>query len=399
MDEPSVIALPLKGHAYPADGREIVAILAVSGVVISSWALMPASVESGSYVPLPAVSAPSASVMDPAELATGAGLPSITLALNNSDVVANPMSVAGSSGIRYASSAIDVTVIPIRSKLEALLRVLYAQSGEFDRAQLEAKINALLKLPDSVLARLLEHPDLQDLNTMLDSVFYGTSDVRDVMSQLDKVDVASVPGSSDQVQVVKVSGNVVYMVRTPAVDEGLATSIMAAESSPVAPDGATMTVTSQFDQLAGVFVSIFTAPVPLPPLPAPAPMAMMAQVDPAPAPAAAPSSVKPAAPPSLSPPPSPEPTHTPTPSVEPIRHGSDDEVTSGDKVDLGETVQQQQQIVDSSPSAGSPDTPETQSSSPAPDRTEPTGAPGGGEPASDGPEGGGGTSPEGGINP
>ncbi|WP_395309810.1 hypothetical protein V4U86_02980 [Mycobacterium sp. AMU20-3851] len=357
--EPRVLMEPpTRNHAYPANGRELIAILAVSGIIVSSWALFPSTVESGTYVPLPELSAPRPSVINHAELDIEPGSPLMALTLNDSDVEVMPVSMAGSSGIRYASSAIDVTVIPIRSKLEALLSILYAQSDELDQAELEAKIQALLKLPDSVLVQLLQHPDLVDLNIMLDSVFYGTSDVGDVKAQLDKVDVASVPGTSDQVQVVKVSGNVVYAVRTPAVDETTATSIMAAESVPVAPGGAQMTVTSQFDALAGVFVSTFTAPPPPPPPPAaPLPMTMMVQMDFAPALVAEPSSVELASAPSLAP----EPTHSPTPSVEPTRQASDD-ITFDNKIEPGGSVQQ---AAEDSLSTSSPEAPATQSSSPS----------------------------------
>ena len=54
--------------------------------------------------------------------------------------------------VGYASPLVDVSLVPLRSKLEALLMMLYSQFGDVDPAALEAKLRALLQLPDSVLA-------------------------------------------------------------------------------------------------------------------------------------------------------------------------------------------------------------------------------------------------------
>ena len=113
---------------------------------------------------------------------------------------------------------------PLRSKLQALLMLLYSESGDVDLAALEAKLQALLQLPDSVLALLIQHPDLADLNEMLDAVFLGTSDLSGVNAELDKIDVTSVPGPSEKIDVVKVSGKPTYIVHSPAVQEGTDTA-------------------------------------------------------------------------------------------------------------------------------------------------------------------------------
>jgi hypothetical protein len=55
-----------------------------------------------------------------------------------------------------------------------------------DPAALEAKLRALLKLPDSVLAQLMEHPDLASLNELLDAVVLGKSDLPGLKTELDK---------------------------------------------------------------------------------------------------------------------------------------------------------------------------------------------------------------------
>ncbi|MGU3499873.1 hypothetical protein [Mycobacterium sp. C31M] len=356
-------ALPRRDHNYHENGREIIAVLVVSGVVVSSWALFPSAIESTTYVPLPEVSLPGALSINQDEPGRQAGLPPIALSRNNVDVDANVISVAGKPQIRYASAVIDVSVIPIRSKLEALLRILHAQMDELDAAELGAKIEALLELPDSVLVQLLQHPDLVGLNVVLDSVFYGTSGVGDIKTQLDKVDVATVPGAGDQVQVVKVSEHVAFTVRTPTADEGVTTSIVAAESVPTAAE-ALMTVAVRFDELAGVIVSTFTtaAPPPPAPLPAPAPMTMMAQFEFAPAPIAAPVSVDVAPPP---PQPPVEHVHVSTTSAEPAQHTSEDAKIVREQFESDESVPQHN-VGNSSPS-GSPRAPEAQSAHPSDD--------------------------------
>jgi len=94
------------------------------------------------------------------------------------------------------SPVANVSQVSVRSKLQALLMMLYSQSGVVDPAALEAKLQALLTLPDSVLAQLMEHPDLADLNKTLDAVFQGTTDLSGVKTELDKIDVTSVPAPS-----------------------------------------------------------------------------------------------------------------------------------------------------------------------------------------------------------
>ena len=111
-------------------------------------------------------------------------------------------------GVGTPSPVVNVSLVPVRSKLQALLMLLYSQSGDVDPAALEAKLQALLKLPDSVLAQLMEHPDLADLNKMLDAVFLGTSDLSGVKTELDKIDIVPVPETSDRIDI---SGKPAYI--------------------------------------------------------------------------------------------------------------------------------------------------------------------------------------------
>ena len=109
----------------------------------------------------------------------------------NANLVSSKPTTYGPVTVGYSSPAVAVSLVPLRSKLQALLMLLYSQSGDVDPAALEAKLQALLELPDSVLAQLMEHPDLADLNQMLDAVFLGTSDLSGVKTELDKIDVTS----------------------------------------------------------------------------------------------------------------------------------------------------------------------------------------------------------------
>ena len=208
-------------------GRRAFLVLLASGVAISAWALFPKTVERGIYVPLPETSTPSAADVKSAREGV-AGSPFNAYTLINAKLVSSKPTMYGVSSkattygmvpVRY-SSPVDVSLVPLRSKLQALLMLLYSQSGDLDSAALEAKLQALLKLPDSVLAQLMEHPDLADLNKMLDAVFLGTSDLSGVKTELDKIDVTSVPGPSEQIDVIKVNGKPAYIVDSPAVQNG-----------------------------------------------------------------------------------------------------------------------------------------------------------------------------------
>jgi hypothetical protein len=316
------------GCAPYAKSRELVAILAASGIVISGWALFPSTVETGTYVPLPVASAPSASVIRHADLdvadrvAPSAGAP---LGL------AGPTAPSSTAPIRirYASATVDVAQIPVRAKLQALLSMLYSQSGEFDPAELEAKIEALLKLPDDVLAQLMAHPDLEALNTVLDAVFRGTSQVRDVKAELDKIDVTSVPGPAEEVRVVKVSGKTAYTVRTSTAEPRTTTESVAVARESMVP---AVTLASPSDEQTAV-----APPPPPPPAPMMRTMALAVVPDAAlPPAAAAPSAVD--APPASTPPSSPEPTHPPAPSADPPPTTAGDVMSSGNKFEPGETV-------------------------------------------------------------
>ena len=174
----------------------------------------------------------------------------------------------------YPSPVANVSQVSVRSKLQALLMMLYSQSGVVDPAALEAKLQALLTLPDSVLAQLMEHPDLADLNKTLDAVFLGTTDLSGVKTELDKIDVTSMPGPSEKIDVVNVNGKPAYIVHTSAVQMRTVDAAGSPVSAPPPPGGpVTVTVLSLVQASASQIMSAFTvAPTSeqLPPPPAPA---------------------------------------------------------------------------------------------------------------------------------
>ena len=210
---------PLDAEARATGWGRVFLVLLASGVAISAWALFPTTVERGIYVPLPETSTPSAADVKSAREGV-VGSPFNAYTLINAKLVSSKPTMYGVVTARYPSLVVDVSLVPLRSKLQALLMRLYSQSGDLDPAALEAKLRALLKLPDSVLAQLMEHPDLAALNKMLDAVFRGTSDLSGVKTELDKIDVTSVPGPSEQIDVIKVNGKPAYIVHSPAVQNG-----------------------------------------------------------------------------------------------------------------------------------------------------------------------------------
>ncbi|GAB7068095.1 hypothetical protein [Mycolicibacterium hodleri] len=353
------------------------ALLAASGVVIAAWAVFPSFVESRVYVPLPQASDPTAvdAVDHP-----GQGVVERFVA----QAVFKTMSASGPTNVRIglesSSRSLVVQQVPLRSKLTALLALL-SQTSELERPALEAKIRALLELPDVALAQLLQHPDLADLSKTLDAVFLGTSDVSQVKTELDKITVTSVPGESEKIHVIAVSGKPAYEVRTPISAVPSAMSVAAMSVAPVAP---------QVDEPSATVVTTFALEPsvdPLPPPPPPPPVIEQARFA-APAIDVAPSVDDTPPPPPPSPTPAPEPAAQSGASTE-VTGTSLDVMDSGNKFEPGETAAQ--------PVAGNSPTTEataSQTSSP-PEPTEPpsTGATAVNEPAGDGgkaaPSGGG----------
>ena len=285
----------------PADGINIAGrgflVLIASGVAIYAWALFPSTVETGIYVPPPETPTPPAADVNSARKGLTGNPPArADVSLMEAKPDTSTPTMYGSATVWYPSPAANVSVVSVRSKLQALLMLLYSQSGDVDDpAALEAKLQALLTLPDSVLAQLMEHPDLADLNKMLDAVFLGTSDLSGVKTELDKIDVTSVPTPTENLDVVTVNGNPAYIVHTPVVQ--MATENVA--GSPVSalppPPAGPVTVISLVQAPASLSATAFAMPPTSAQLPPPPPPAAQiaaltlaptsAQLSPPPAPA------------------------------------------------------------------------------------------------------------------
>jgi len=205
---------------YLKDGRACLVLVATAAVATNAWALFRLPDESGPDVPRVTASPPSAADVNSARQGVAGNPLELSRAnafrLMDADLVSSEPTMDGPAAW-YPSPVANVSQVSVRSKLQALLMMLSSQSGVVDPAALEAKLQALLTLPDSVLAQLMDHPDLADLNKLLDAVFLGTSDLSGVKTELDKIDVTSVPGPSEKIDVVKVNGKPAYIVHTSAV--------------------------------------------------------------------------------------------------------------------------------------------------------------------------------------
>jgi hypothetical protein len=251
----------------------------------------------------------------------------------------------------------------------------------------------LLNLPDFALWQLVQHPDLAEFSKLLDDVFVGGADVSGVETELDKVDVTTVPGTSDRVQLITVSGKPAYTVTTPVGDERIGNSALSPMPAP--PPGELAALASEFHALSRMAVTTFALapsteelPPPPPPPPPPTQARMLA-----PALVLAPSSEElppPPPPPTSAPPVTPsQPTGTPQTSL--------DVINSGNKFEPGETAAQRS--VDNSPpispSATQTAPPSTSAANPA----EAGGVTGGGGETSPGGGSEGGTASEAGTSP
>jgi hypothetical protein len=315
---------------YLKDGRACLVLVATAAVATNAWALFRLPDESGPDVPRVTASPPSAADVNSARQGVAGNPLELSRAnafrLMDADLVSSEPTMDGPAAW-YPSPVANVSQVSVRSKLQALLMMLSSQSGVVDPAALEAKLQALLTLPDSVLAQLMEHPDLADLNKTLDAVFLGTTDLSGVKTELDKIDVTSVPGPSEQIDVVQVNDKPAYIVHTSAVQNETEDAAGAPVSALPPPPGAPVTVTVLSLVQAPARPSASTFPV--------APTSQQL-APPPPAPAALSASTFTVAPTSqqLAPPPRPTPTptaRTPTAPVEPpgIAKKSNDDLNSG----------------------------------------------------------------------
>ena len=191
---------------HTSGSREL-AVLLASGVVISgAWALFPSTVERGIHVPLPAVSPHLAIGVDTARNG-GSGdsiRPDGLVRLQLVQMKATSRQVAAAPAARsdsYPNMVTPVSEVPAKVRLQVLLALLRMQVDPVHLPALEAKLQRLLKLPDFVLQRVLEHPDLADFNTLLHAVFLGDADLWWVEEQLGRIDVVPMTNRSARIDV------------------------------------------------------------------------------------------------------------------------------------------------------------------------------------------------------
>lgn len=379
-------------RTYIQDGRGCLVLVATVALAVNAWALFPSLDESGHNPPPLTVSPPSSAGVDSAGVAGGpldqSGVDAVRF--TRAEMIVSESTWKGPW--RYSSPTVDITIVPLRSKLETLLNLLHLQPFDVGLAALEAKIQTLLELPDSMLAQLMSHPDLVNLDEMLDAVFLGTSDVAGVKTELDKIDVAYVPGTSEQIKVIRVGSDLAYAVRSPAGGTGMQSSAVSLVSAPAPAEQRAFA--SPFDALASMALSAFgMAPNSAPPPPPPPPQQPAPPPVPEPLYSAArmvaPISEEPAPP---APPPAPEP-EAPKPLAGPTDtvRTSLDVINSGNMFEVGETAAEQN--AQNPPETSSPAVESASPSPPATGAESPPEPGGGGEPPSSGNEGGG--TPEG----
>ena len=272
------LARPVGRAVVPVNtaGRRGFMVLLVSGLAINAWALFPSAVESGVYVPLPQMTTPSVAEGNSAPKAIGDDVVESRTATFFKQMNGTPRS-SGQPMYRNApyyssySPAAAVAMVPLRSKLEALLMLLYSSYGEdMDTAALELKLRQLLRLPDAVLAQLIRHPDLAQLNVMLDSVFLASGDLSGIQTELNKIAITSTAGPTEQIDVVRVNGQPSYVVYSaPAQPGGESVTVMSMSAIPQPPAEFRVVSAVEAPAVVAAFAAMapvesFAAPVPAP---------------------------------------------------------------------------------------------------------------------------------------
>lgn len=263
-------------RSRPAGRREMAGLL-VFGVGVSTWALFPSTVESGLAIGLPDRSAsPAAGITSMHGVVVDDTFDASRTAefgLMNARISSWQPAAAELETQPYPSAVVDVGPLPVRAKLQALLVLLSFHSADAEQALLETKLQALLAMPDSVLEQVMGHPDLADLNRMLDGVFVGTSDLSDVTTELGKIVVTPVPAPSGKVEVIEINGTAAFVVHTPAARMRTqdASDLQAPESVPSAAAVTVVVLTPVQQPPAAPVAAAFLALPTVDPVPAPAP--------------------------------------------------------------------------------------------------------------------------------
>ena len=123
----------------PADGINIAGrgflVLLASGVAIYAWALFPSTVETGIYVPPSETPTPPAAHVNSARKGLTGNPLELSRAnafrLMDANLVSSEPTRDGPAAW-YPSPVANVSQVSVRSKLQALLMMLYSQSGVVD---------------------------------------------------------------------------------------------------------------------------------------------------------------------------------------------------------------------------------------------------------------------------
>lgn len=247
----------------------LTSVALTSVVAINTWSLFQPPREVGIYVPLPdtvplldtrAASSDVESAGDGGEDGP-VGLSSSVLAerVQPTARTPGPLTAAATKPrtAAYPNLMSALSRVPPKVKLHALLTLLESEADPEKLAALQTKLWALLKLPEHVLVRVLQHPDLADFNAMLDAVFVGETELWWIEIQLDKIAVVPVTETSDRIDV---SGKPAYEYHSSAVahkgDGGPSTSSLKS-LTPSSAQQASLMKMAQPDEDAGV--TTFTA--------------------------------------------------------------------------------------------------------------------------------------------
>lgn len=91
--------------------------------------------------------------------------------------------------------------VPVKPKLRALLAMVAEEVDPVKRANLQACLRALLRLPDDVLLQVLQHPDLGAFVEMLDAVILGEVELWWIEEHVEQIHVVPVTSTMQRIDV------------------------------------------------------------------------------------------------------------------------------------------------------------------------------------------------------
>ncbi|MEH3142173.1 MAG: hypothetical protein PGN37_18755 [Mycobacterium kyogaense] len=203
VDHPELV-----GDHMSAGARRGFLLFLVSGIAIQTWALIPSTVPSGIYVPLPDMARVAAAEEDsPKRGVETAGPIDVRSAVSAESVEFKTFAgarVGMAPGPQIAANPQLFGALgeaPVKAKLQALLILLTSRFGDRDVSALVDKLRALLALPDSALAAVLGLPEMRVLGRLLDAASLGTVDLPRITTEMGKIALTSAPATPYQVQI------------------------------------------------------------------------------------------------------------------------------------------------------------------------------------------------------